>query len=125
VRAPEPKEHQLQIALVEHLKYRARPGVIYFHIPNGGERTPAQASLFKAMGVLPGVSDLQFLWKEPGPVAQLRVLFLELKVPGGKPSRWQEAFKTAVEGITCYFAYAYDIDEALAVLECYGLLRKR
>lgn len=48
---------------------------LLFHIPNGGNRSPAEAGRFKAMGVKPGVPDL-FL---PVPRGGYSGLFIELK----------------------------------------------
>ena len=121
VKRREPLEHQIQIALLEHLRYRVRPGVSYWHIPNGeelvgGARTGAK---LKAMGVLPGVADLQFIWAGPS------VLFLELKARGRKLRAEQQVFRDRMVGVDCHYEMADNIDDALNILDRYGLLRKR
>jgi hypothetical protein len=52
-------EAQIQRAVIQHLKARAVPGLVYFHVPNGGSRGKIEAAKFKAMGVRPGVYEPQ------------------------------------------------------------------
>jgi hypothetical protein len=121
VRAPDPKEHQIQISLVSQLQWRKlRAGVIFFHIPNGELRDPIIGAKLKAMGVRPGVADLIFLWAT-GIVT--RVLFLELKRKGEGLSDVQRVFRDEVRTIHCYFECADNIDDALKSLAEYKLLR--
>jgi hypothetical protein len=47
-------EAQIQRAVIQHLKARAVPGLVYFHVPNGGSRGKIEAAKFKAMGVRAG-----------------------------------------------------------------------
>ena len=51
-------ESQLQAAVVEHLRLRAKPDVLWLHPANGGTRDIREAARFKRMGVLAGASDL-------------------------------------------------------------------
>jgi len=100
-----------------------------FHVPNGEERDKRVAAKLKAMGVLPGVSDLVFLWKEIDEREfetrkYLRVLFLELKLPGRQTTEDQVEFGLAARVTGADFAVARSIDQALAELEQRGLLRK-
>ena len=58
---PVPTEDEEQIALFDWAalqtgKYPELDNM--FHIPNGGKRGKAEAGIFKAMGVKPGVSDV-------------------------------------------------------------------
>src|SRR4051812_5509852 len=78
-------ETQIQRAVVLHLRQRGVPGLVFCHCPNGGYRRPAEAALFKAIGVRAGVSDL-LLWHDGKSFA------LELKAPGGRPSEVQLEF---------------------------------
>ena len=123
------KEAQMQIELVSLLKWCKRDDVIMFHVPNGEERDKRVAAKLKAMGVLPGVSDLVFLWKEIDEREfetrkYLRVLFLELKLPGRQTTEDQVEFGLAARVTGADFAVARSIDQALAELEQRGLLRK-
>lgn len=120
VRAADPAEHQVQIALIQHLKYRARPGVIYFHVPNGGLRGKAEAAKFKAMGTLPGVTDLIFVWNDGG---RLQNLYLELKAKGRHRAIEQRNFAKAVIAAGAHYGLADNIDTALDILKEFHLLK--
>jgi hypothetical protein len=48
--------------------------VVWFHCPNGGGRSKAEAGILKAMGVKAGVPDLYILYRGYS-------LFIELKPP--------------------------------------------
>lgn len=109
-------EVAIQCTVIAHLQARAVPGVIYFHTPNGGYRGKTEAAQFKAMGVLPGVSDL-ILFHEG------KLYCLELKAQGGRASEEQLAFIHAMERQGAYTAIATGLDRALATLEQWGLLR--
>jgi hypothetical protein len=120
VRPPDPSELQIHISLVAQLKHRCRAGVIFFHVPNGEQRDKRTAAKLKAMGVLPGVADLIFLWAR-GLVPC--VLFLELKARGRGLTDEQKWFRDNVVTLRCYFECADNIDDALKILAKYGLLR--
>jgi len=119
------KEVELQIQLISMLKWCLRPDVVRFHVPNGELRDKRSAAKLKAMGVLPGVSDLVFLWKEvcESKKPRLCVLFLELKLPGRLATEEQIAFGLAVRLAGADFAVARSIDEAVEELGRRGLLR--
>jgi hypothetical protein len=86
------------------------------------------------MGVLPGVSDLVFLWGEQADAVgadgllekavRLRALFLELKRPGGALTTEQSVFGLVVLTMSADFAVAKSIDEAVAAVQSRGLLRR-
>jgi len=109
-------EAQIQRAVVLHLRHRGVPGLVFSHCPNGGYRRPAEAAIFKALGVRAGVSDL-LLWHDGKSFA------LELKAPGGRPSEAQLAFLADFDRAGGFTAIADDIDRALATLAVWGLLR--
>jgi hypothetical protein len=52
------------------------PNVVYFHVPNGGNRDAREGARFREIGVKAGVPDLIFL-------AYQRFYLMELKEPGG------------------------------------------
>lgn len=35
----------------------------FFHVPNGGKRSPIEAAQLKASGVVAGIPDMLFVWK--------------------------------------------------------------
>ena len=122
VRAPEPRESQFQIALIDRLKLQARKDCVYFHIPNGELRDKSAAAKLKAMGLLPGVPDLEFIWPDDG---RIKILFLELKRGRkGKLDDNQMAFGAFVNAIGCYFEVADSIDSAVTILTAYRILPK-
>lgn len=116
VQLPTPTENQIQIALIDRLKFAARKDAVWFHIPNGGKRPPRQTALFKALGVMPGVADLVFIW----PVRN--ILFLELKAKGRTPSDEQLHFKDMVLPTGAAWAWADNLDDAVSILQSSGIL---
>jgi hypothetical protein len=109
-------EAQIQRAVVAHLKTRAVPGLVWTHCPNGGKRSKVEAAIFKGLGVRPGVSDL-LLWHRGKAYA------LELKVEGGRPSEAQMQFISDLNAAGGFGCIASGVDEAIRVLECWGLLK--
>jgi hypothetical protein len=51
-------EQTLQRAVVEHLSWRAAPGVWWTHIPLGGLRSKTEAAILKGLGTNRGAPDL-------------------------------------------------------------------
>ena len=128
VRALEPSELQLQISLVEWCRWKLRPDVLMWHTPNGEQRDKRTAAKLKAMGVLPGVADLQFLWGRKLDCDERwrtvpALLFLELKAPGRKPTAEQCAFGLAVQTMGALFHMVDNIDEGMRLIESYGLTK--
>jgi hypothetical protein len=115
VKAPQPSELQIQIALVARLKLLARKDVLWFHVPNGELRDKRTAAKLKAMGALPGVSDLIFICNK-------KILCLELKASGRKPSIEQLAFAARVSESGGCFEYADSLDDAVAILQKHQIL---
>src|SRR5580765_5349350 len=83
-------EQQIHRAVVQHLRARGVPGLVFTHPPNGGARKPIEAAIFKSLGVRPGASDL-LLWHDGKSFA------LELKAPGGRATEAQLAFLSDME----------------------------
>src|SRR6516225_12043448 len=75
----------LHRAVVEHLRLRAKPDVLWLHVPNGERRDKVTGAILKRMGVLAGASDL-LLWHNGNSFA------LELKAPRGRLSDAQLDF---------------------------------
>ncbi len=109
-------EQALQRAVVEHIRLRKVPGLVFWHTPNGGKRSPREAAEFKRQGVLAGVSDLLF-------VKDGKMYALELKADRGKMSIPQMEFRDAVNSAGGYATFAVGIEAALAVLKTWGLIR--
>jgi hypothetical protein len=111
-------EQQIHLALVEHLRTRARKGLVFWHTPNGGFRSWSEAKIFSGLGVLPGVPDLLMLHKR-------QLYGLELKRPKAKPTSNQIATIAALEAAGCICAVADSLDSAVEQLECWDLLKGR
>jgi hypothetical protein len=131
-RARQKEVVDLHIPLVSALRLLVKPTVLWWHVPNGEPRDKRTAAKLKAMGILPGVSDLEFHWLEPGsnignrqppPPATRRVLHLELKVEDRKPSDSQQAFALAMRCLGDDYYVAHSVDEALRILKKHGLIR--
>jgi len=69
-----------------------------------------QQAFMKSMGQYPGFPDLIVM-------SDRRVLFMEVKAPGGRCSQAQQEFASRVEGVHGHgFAVVRSVDEALAAL---------
>ena len=81
---------------------------ICFHVPNGGGRSKAEGSIFKAMGVMAGVADLVILIAANKVHAQPTTIFIEMKAKDGDLSDSQIWFEDTV----CAMGFKYYIIEA-------------
>lgn len=110
-------EHQLMVMTV--CRQAALSGMtelgLVFHIPNGGGRSKGEGAKLKALGVLPGVSDLML------PVAKngYHGLWIELKAENGKPSLDQLAWIDAMrrQGYAAIVAWGWQ--EAVTAIADY------
>jgi hypothetical protein len=109
-------EQTIQRAVFEHLAVRRSPGTFAFHVPNGGWRSRAEAAILKGLGVVAGVPDVIL-------VCDGRVYALELKAAGGRLSGAQRQVHDALRDAGAEVAMAAGLDEALARLGDWGLLR--
>jgi hypothetical protein len=109
-------ESQLQRAVLAHLEVRAAPYTFWFHVPNGGARTATEGAILKGLGVRAGVPDLII-------VHGGRFYGLELKTPSGQVSPAQEQTLASLRSAGALTAVAVGLDDALRVLEGWGLLR--
>ena len=112
----------LHIPLVSMLRWCVRPDVIWRHYPAGEKRDARTAAKLRAMGVLPGCADLEFLYRTAAGAGPC-ILFLELKLPGRKCSEAQMVFALAVKLLGAEYEVACSIDEAIGVLGKRGLIR--
>ena len=99
-------EQQIQRAVVQYLGIMENLGELtFFHVPNGGRRTKAEGSIFKSLGVRPGVPDLVLLF--PGG----KCAFVEIKADKGRLSAAQKAFRNTAEAMGFPFLEARGVDE--------------
>lgn len=85
------------------------------HVPNGGKRSKSEAAVFRAMGVLSGVSDL-FL---PVPRAGFHGMYIELKALDGKVSKEQKGFLAAVIEQGYFGCVCWGAEDAIEVISRY------
>jgi hypothetical protein len=111
-------EQIIQRAVCQHLRQRGASGLVWFHVPNGGRRSPVEASIFAGLGVRPGVSDLILL-------RDGKAFALELKTERGRPSAAQMQFISEFRAAGGEASIANGLDEAMRLLEAWGLLRGR
>jgi hypothetical protein len=109
-------EQQLQRSVLTHLSRRGMPGLWWCHVPNGGARGAIEAAIFKSLGVIAGVPDLLLIYSG-------RIYALELKAGHGRLSPAQITTQQRMREARAVVGTATGIDEALAHLELWGLLR--
>ena len=112
---PASTEFEIHKALVKHLRVRARPDVVWFHVPNA-PRNKIQGARLKQMGMLAGAPDLIFLH-------QGRAFALELKAKKGHPSPSQRIFGIRWLAAGGNYCLENSLDGALSYLEHWGIIR--
>lgn len=120
---PRVSESQVQAAVVRHCRVRGIDGLVCVHIPNGGSRSKAEAGRFRAEGVVAGVPDLLLVAPPRAGEAGVRTFWLELKADKGRLSDAQKHMIARLERCGATVAVAYGLDEALARLEAWELLK--
>ncbi|PRX33971.1 VRR-NUC domain-containing protein [Meinhardsimonia xiamenensis] len=112
------REAAIQRAIVRALRLALPGTAIIHHSPNerraGGKAARRAQAILVGMGVCPGWPDLVVL-------AGGRVVFLEVKAPGGRVSAAQRAFRDAVEDQGHHWALVRSIDDALGALSEAGV----
>lgn len=110
-------EDVVQRAVVCHIQRRKYPDVSWFAVPNGGWRSASEAAIMQGLGVRAGVLDLMLF--RGG-----RAFALELKRDkGGRLSQHQSGMIRELEAAGVECAVACGIDQAIAQLERWGLIR--
>jgi hypothetical protein len=109
-------EQQIQRAVFEHLALRGAPAMFAFHPANGGWRSHVEAAILKGIGVRSGVPDIIA-------IKDARCYALELKASGGRLTPVQRDAHAALVAAGATVEVAYGLDDALAQLEAWGLLR--
>lgn len=100
------------------LEINARPDVYCFAIPNAGRRSLRVGALMKAEGLRAGVADVCVMLSDG------RVRWLETKRGKGRQSNAQKGFQAICERLGHHYAIAKSFDEAVAILEFWGALKK-
>ena len=117
-RPPPPIERRVHCAVVDLLRAAAKPGWLFLHPANGEYRTAQTAALLQRLGVLPGAFDLLLI----GPDGIHR--WMEIKrAAGGRLSPAQQRFAAQLQRRGVPHAVARSFDEAVTVLQSWGVLR--
>ena len=113
-------ESQLQRAVARVLD---ASGLLWCHVPNGGQRHPAVAKKLKAEGVKAGVPDVLVFEECRGGYMDRTFcdgLALELKVGRNKPTAAQVEWHERLRKNGWRVEVCYTLDEVLGILrECY------
>lgn len=101
-------EHRIQQEVVKSIRNRFclahhNPRWAIFSIPNDGKSMKEQIRKI-ATGLMSGVSDLLFIM--PG-----RVIFVEIKAPGGVQSKEQIEFQRIVEALGFEYCIVRSVEE--------------
>ena len=123
---PEQDFHKTAVA---YLRLVLRDDVVFFHIPNQGNRSLSYNVTLKAMGLLPGVFDLVLMWSVPfdatdGTVKKglfARVAWAEAKADAGSLSEAQREFQTRVEALGHRAAVWRRLEDVEATLKLWGV----
>lgn len=101
------------------------PGTLYWSTPNhlylGAGDAYKKAYYIarqKAMGLNPGATDLNILFRNKHGASV--TLLCELKIKPNKPSPEQNTFMDAANGLGAYTGVAYTFDEFMALLRAAG-----
>jgi hypothetical protein len=121
-------EDQIQRAVFQHFGMRAAPGVVAWHVPNGGWRSPIEAGILKGLGVRAGVADVCAVAPRPcphcgrGPIGVFHALEIKPE-ERPDPSDNQLAFRDAIVNAGGFATIAVGLDPAIRALEQWRLLR--
>src|SRR5262245_27424011 len=108
-------EQDLQRAVLEHLELYSVPNCDWFHVGNGGWRSPVEAKVLKSLGVRPGVPDLIL-------IRDGQTFGLELKTEIGKLTSVQRTAHVLMRAAGAEVEVAYGIDEAIELLQRWQIL---
>lgn len=113
------RERQEQRVLAQYLDLL---GVLWCHVPNGGERNPMVGRNLKLEGVKRGVPDVMIYTKPPLVPGSLGCA-IELKAEGGEVSDAQAWWLERLSAAGWCTAVCYGADEAIGFLRELGYVR--
>ncbi|TXH12737.1 MAG: VRR-NUC domain-containing protein [Hyphomicrobiaceae bacterium] len=115
-------EQAMQQAIVKFCKVKeanCRSLKALIHIPNGGQRPRAEAAIMKSLGVRAGVSDLFLPMRRTESNCNFIGLWIELKRPGGKPTKSQEEWMDLMRDMGHHACVKESVKEALTTIAWY------
>ena len=104
------EEGEIQKAVFKEIKARGMPGVVAWHCPNGPQAR-------RKAGYRAGAHDVHALHCG-------KFYTVELKAKGGRASEDQIEFRDDINAAGGYSVVAEGLDEALAILEAWQLIRR-
>ncbi len=102
-------EEILQRQVADYLDRLLPDDALWWHTPNGGGRTKAEAGALKAQGVKPGVSDVLIMYRG-------YLWGIELKAPGKYPTQAQRDWRDAMLAQGFQWDCCRSLDEVEATL---------
>jgi hypothetical protein len=89
----------------------------------GEKRSPITGALLKAKGLKTGQADYTFYYQNRNSY-NVNILFLEFKAKKGKQSESQKDFESKFEAKdNVNYEVCYSVDEAVSVLEKFGIMK--
>ena len=114
---PAPSEFLIHIAIADVLRCWSLPTVEWTHVPLGELRSAATAGKLARMGTRRGWADFQIFH------ADGRVMFLEVKRPGGKLSEDQQRIADHMRKAGHRFEVVDSVGAAIETLGSWGVVR--
>ena len=109
------REYRLACVIADTLRLRGKPGLHWFHVPNGEYRSPRTGARLKRVGTKPGEPDFILLWNK-------RAIGLELKAEGGRQSAEQRAIEQEWIAAGADYRCVKGYEEAMAFLDMLQVL---
>lgn len=116
---PLPLEADLQKTIVAYCYASLKPSVMFWHCPNGEKRGIKTGKKLKAMGVLKGVPDLQFMWVDDAGLPQ--TIFIEVKRSASEEPRASQIEFAEKSPYPCHVVHSLDM--VIDIAKIYKLTR--
>jgi hypothetical protein len=112
------EEYRLHCSIIDAIELARTADVArVWHTPNGGKRSPGEASRLSEMGVLAGVPDIIIA------LYSGRMIFMEVKSRKGQVSKQQRDFMNAMQECGHVTSVVRNLQDALATLVKHGVTR--
>jgi len=119
-----PSEAAIHSAVARYLSAVLHKSVLWFHIPNGEQRSLITAKRLKGMGVRAGMPDLCLMWSDPD-TKQPIVGWIELKSAKGRLSESQLLMTAQLMELHHHVAIARSVDDVAAHLGWWNVPMKK
>lgn len=109
-------EYRLTCLVADLLRFAAKPGLYWTHMPMGEARSERTGARLKRMGTRAGAPDFLLIWKG-------RPIGLELKAEGGRQSQAQRDTEQAWMLAGGLYILARGYQAAVDALDAAGVIR--